>query len=268
MIHTLLTLTAVILYLGAALAIGARLARRVADGTTQQAALAAAWTGALVHGVLVWRETWTAEGLNLALFNAASLITWLMTLMLLLAVLRRPLASLGILVFPIAAVAVVLAALFGIAEAPRVPIGAPLDVHVLLSVAAYSVLGLATAQAVVLAVQEHHLRSRQLGGFLRMLPPLQSMESLLFQLLAYGFVLLSLALATGWAFVDDLFAQSLVHKTTLTVLAWAIFGVLLIGRWSAGWRGQTAIRWTLGGFATLGLGYFGSKLVLELILGR
>lgn len=268
MIHTLLTLTAVILYLGAALAIGAHLARRVTDGGTRHAGLAAAWAGMLAHGVLVWRETWTEEGLNLALFNAASLIGWLMTLMLLLAALRRPVASLGLLVLPVAALSVLLAALLGVAEAPRVPIGAPLDIHVLLSVAAYSVLGLATAQALVLSVQEHHLRTHQPGAFLRMLPPLQSMESLLFQLLGCGFVLLSLALATGWLFVEDLFAQSLVHKTSLSVLAWVIFGVLLVGRWSAGWRGQTAIRWTLGGFATLALAYFGSKLVLELILAR
>lgn len=268
MTHTLLTLIAVILYLGATVAIGARLLRRAADEATHRAGLAAAWGGMLAHGLLVWRETWTAQGLNLALFNAASLITWLMTLMLLVATLRRPVASLGVLVLPLAALAVVLAALFGVASAPRVPIGAPVDMHVMLSVTAYSVLGLASAQAVILAIQEHYLRTRQPGRFLRMLPPLQSMESLLFQLLVSGFVLLSLALATGWMFVEDLFAQNLVHKTSLSVLAWLIFGTLLVGRWSAGWRGQTAIRWTLGGFATLGVAYFGSKLVLELILAR
>lgn len=268
MVHTLLTLIAIALYLGAAAAVVARLTRRADSSDSERLALAAGWGGMLVHGFLVWRETWTVDGLNLAFFNAASLIGWIMALMLLLGTLRRPLVSLGLLVFPLAAFVALLASLFGVAGASRVPIGAALDVHVLLSVAAYSVLGLATAQAILLAVQERQLRTRQPGGFIRMLPALQSMESLLFQLVGTGFLLLSLALASGWMFVEDLFAQSLVHKTSLSVLAWIIFGVLLVGRWSAGWRGQTAIRWTLGGFVTLALAYFGSKLVLELILAR
>jgi len=94
------------------------------------------------------------------------------------------------------------------------------------------------------------------------------MEHFLFQLIAAGFALLTLALFTGLIFVQNLFAQHLVHKTVLSLLAWLVFAVLLWGRWRFGWRGRTAIRWTLGGFASLMLAYFGSKLVLELILGR
>jgi ABC-type uncharacterized transport system permease subunit len=56
--------------------------------------------------------------------------------------------------------------------------------------------------------------------------------------------------------------------TVSAAVAWLVFAVLLWGRWKFGWRGRTAIRWTLGGFAFLLLAYFGSKLVLELVLGR
>ena len=87
-------------------------------------------------------------------------------------------------------------------------------------------------------------------------------------MLAEGFILLGLALATAFLFVDDLLGQHLLHKTVLSVFAWALFGVLLWGRWRRGWRGRTALRWTLAAFALLALGYFGSKLVLELILDR
>jgi ABC-type uncharacterized transport system permease subunit len=94
------------------------------------------------------------------------------------------------------------------------------------------------------------------------------MEYLLFQMLTTGIVFLTLSLASGFLFIEDLFAQHLVHKTVLSILAWIIFTGLLIGRSRYGWRGQTAIRWTLIGFALLLLAYFGSKLVLELILHR
>ncbi|MCB1564805.1 MAG: cytochrome c biogenesis protein CcsA, partial [Xanthomonadales bacterium] len=64
------------------------------------------------------------------------------------------------------------------------------------------------------------------------------------------------------------FAQHLVHKTVLSLLAWAAFGVLLFGRWRFGWRGKRAVRWTLLAMLLLLLAFFGSKFVLEVILQR
>jgi len=126
----------------------------------------------------------------------------------------------------------------------------------------------AAKQAVLLDVQDRHLRNRRPGGFIRALPPLEVMERLLFQMIATGFALLSAALLTGMLFLEDIFAQHLVHKTVLSIASWVIFGILLWGRWKFGWRGRTAIRWTLSGFVFLILAYFGSKMVLELILQR
>ena len=94
------------------------------------------------------------------------------------------------------------------------------------------------------------------------------MESLLFQMLTTGIIFLTISLGTGFLFIEDLFAQHLVHKTVLSLLAWIIFTGLLLGRNFYGWRGLTAIKWTLVGFILLLLAYFGSKLVLELILHR
>ena len=102
---------------------------------------------------------------------------------------------------------------------------------------AYSLLTLAAVQAILLAIQDHHLRSRHPGGFVRGLPPLQTMESLLFEMIAAGFVLLTLALVSGFAFLENMFAQHLVHKTVLSTLAWLVFGGLLLGRFRYGWRG-------------------------------
>ena len=123
-------------------------------------------------------------------------------------------------------------------------------------------------QAVLLAVQDQQLKSHPPKRFIQSLPSLQAMESLLFQMLTAGLFFLTLSLLSGFFFIDDLFAQHLVHKTVLSLLAWVIFSALLLGRSLYGWRGRTAMRWTVSGFGLLLLAYFGSKLVLKLILHR
>jgi len=220
------------------------------------------------HTVEVWQTTWLGGSLNLSFFNAASLVGWMMSLLLLLLALpRRPVENLGIAILPLTGVAAFLSFYVGRPAAHTAPV-ADVDIHIFVSVLAYSILGLAAVQALLLAVQERQLRHRRPGHIIGALPPLQTMEEMLFSMLRLGFVLLTLALISGWLFVDNLFAQHLVHKTVLSIVAWLVFGTLLWGRHRFGWRGQTAMRWTLGGFATLMLAYFGSKLVLEFILRR
>ena len=116
--------------------------------------------------------------------------------------------------------------------------------------------------------QDNHLRNKRPGGFIRALPPMQTMESLLFQLIGLGLAILTLSLVSGVFYLEDMFAQHLVHKTILSMTAWVVFATLLWGRWKFGWRGRIAIRWTLSGFFVLLLAYVGSKWVLEIMLGR
>ena len=143
-----------------------------------------------------------------------------------------------------------------------------MTLHAAFSIFAAGLLTLAAAQALALALLERLLHQpQQLARTLR-LPSLQASEDWLFQLIAAGFFVLSLALLSGLVFVDNLFAQHLAHKTVLSLLAWAIFGALLMGRRRWGWRGRRAVRFALSGYATLLLAYFGSKLVLEELLGR
>lgn len=140
--------------------------------------------------------------------------------------------------------------------------------HILSSVIAFGLLSIAGVYALFIAIIDHFLRRHHLTSLVRSLPPLEILERLLFRLIASGFVLLTLSLLSGLAFVSDLFAQHLVHKTILSTLAWLIFGLLLWGRWRYGWRGRQTVRWTLAGIFLLVLSYFGSKLVLEVFLGR
>ena len=140
--------------------------------------------------------------------------------------------------------------------------------HIALSVTAYSLFTLAAIQAVLLYVQNRQLKRNYNSLLVRNLPPLQTMESLLFEMVWAGVVLLVLAIVTGAVFIEDLFAQDLAHKTIFSLLSLLVFVGLLVGRYTKGWRGITASRWTLAGCALLMLAFYGSKFVLELIFQR
>ncbi|MGH8721249.1 MAG: cytochrome C assembly family protein, partial [Burkholderiales bacterium] len=109
-----------------------------------------------------------------------------------------------------------------------------------------------------------------LAGPLGALPPLLTLERLLFRVIAAAFALLTLTLASGIAFSESIFGRALSfdHKTLFAVLSWATFALLLAGRYLYGWRGRIALRWTLSGFVMLLLAYVGSRFVMEVVLGR
>ena len=207
------------------------------------------------------------EGLDFELFKAASLLFWSGAAMAYVASFRLPVGNLLLVVYPLTVVAL-LTGLFLHTPAivPRTPVGWGLGAHILLSILSYSILSIAAVQALALGVLINRLKHRRLHGVVDLMPPLATMESLLFRLIWTGEALLAAAILTGMLFLEDMFAQHLAHKTVLSIVAWLVFAVLLWGRHRLGWRGVTAIRWTLVGFALLILAYFGSKFVLEVLL--
>jgi len=146
--------------------------------------------------------------------------------------------------------------------------GWPMAAHITLSALAFGLLATAALLALVLAAQEANLRSRRPAKWLAALPPMESMEHAVFTVLTLGFVALSATLLVGALFVTDLFGQRLVHKVSLALIAWALFGFLLVGRYRFGWRGRKARRLVLAGFVALAMSYFLTKFILEVLLGR
>lgn len=221
-----------------------------------------------VHLIGMFADARAAGGVHLQFFAALSWVAAAMASVLLIAMSVRAVERLGAVVFPVAAMACVLAAIAG---APRS--GASLQdwriaTHAVLALVAFATLTVAALVAVMLGIQDRALRTRRFGPWLSGAPPLTQVEALMFQLIGTGFALLSLALVSGVMFVHDLFAQHLVHKTVLAIAAWLVFGTLLFGRWRFGWRGRRAIRLVLIGATLLVLAYLGSKFVLEMVLQR
>jgi ABC-type uncharacterized transport system permease subunit len=232
------------------------------------AALALGVIAVILHAALLWRSVFAKPTLSFTIAETASLIGW-PTGVIALAIARvRP---------RFAGISSVLMVVAGLLAAITVegPTGYALEqqnweiaAHIVLSTLAYALLTIAVALAIALALLDRRLRDRRPLGWLTILPSVEALEAGTFQALAAGFAVLTLALFSGFVFVQDLFAQHLIHKTVLSCLAWVVFAVLLFGRWRFGWRGRVATTWTLSGFALLGLAYFGSKIVLESILGR
>lgn len=226
-------------------------------------ALPAVGLHAAVHG-WAWQQMGSAD---LHFFAALSLVGLGMAALTTALGPAQRIEALGIIVFPLAA-AVLLAYAFLGGSLPRTGLDWRLQLHALMALMAYATLAVATLLALMLWFQDHALRQRNLGAWMRLLPPLTQMETLLFRSLAAGFVLLSLTLLTGVLFVDDLFAQDLGHKTVLSILSWIVLAVLLFGRWRWGWRGPRAAKLTLVAMVLLLLAFFGSKFVYELVLHR
>lgn len=268
MLTMILAFTSSGLYLAAGAVPVLRLLRGPEHSPGKQAMLGLGTLALLLHAAVVYLSSRSAGGLYFHFFEAASIVGLLMAAMTLSFSVRQPAENMGMLTLPLAAVVLMLGVLLAGPRTDAIALPAGVGLHVYTSFLAYSMLAVATLHAVLFALQEHRLRRRHPGGFVKLLPPLQIMESLLFQMLGLGFLLLTLSLLTGFLFLEDMFAQHLVHKTLLSLLAWLLFATLLLGHWRLGWRGQVAIRWTLAAFVILMLAYFGSKFVLELVLHR
>lgn len=260
----ILALSAILAYLAAAATV--LLPHRGGNSHTQRIALIVAALAALAHATLLFGLH--RGGLDLHFFAALSLVAFAVVLITLIVNLFRPVAGLGVIVFPLAAF---LLAIDVFAAPPTQPsnLGWQINLHVILALIAYSLLNIAALLAILLALQERALRKRRLDSrLIRSLPPLTLTEALMFRVIGAGFVGLTATLLSGVLFVDSLFAQHLVHKTVLSIIAWIVFGTLLFGRWRWGWRGSRAVQLTLAGMAILLLAFFGSKFVLEVILHR
>ena len=260
---------AILLYLISAFLLGAKIVSpAVIFSNARPIALVIGIIALSSHAHLLFKSIILASGFDFGFFNAVSLVGWLVALIVFVSSFFRQLENLLLILFPAAALAILLELFIPDGRILNDSLSTGLRIHILLSICAYCLLMISAVQAIMLAVQEKLIKEKRASIIMNTLPPLQVMEGLLVQIIVIGFFLLSLSLASGTMFIDDIFAQHLAHKTVLSIIAWIIYAILLWGRWSAGWRGKRMIRWALGGFTALLLAYFGSKFVLELILER
>ncbi|MEO1956366.1 MAG: cytochrome c biogenesis protein CcsA [Methylophilaceae bacterium] len=227
--------------------------------------------GLILHGSLLYRDIFAAGGFNLGLFYALSATLWLTALIYWLANIKHQLHSLQAFVLPPAALFVLLSAIDIQSYVPPAENTSALFIaHVAIAILAYSLFTFAALHALLMAIVERSLHNKPTLIKLPSFPPLMVMESLLFEVISIGFILLTLTVFSGMLFSEEIFGKPLqfTHKVVFSIASWCIYAWLLYGRFRHGWRGKTAIRWTLFGFALLLLAYVGSHFVLQILMNR
>jgi len=223
-----------------------------------------------IHAGGLHDALFTEAGMRFSFSFALSLMMWLAVLIYWLESFMARMEGMQPMVLPLAAACSILPVIFPNVHLVAHAQATGFKLHFLTAMLAYSLLTLSALHAIFMGFTEQALHKRSMKRSLASLPPLLTMESLLFKMLLIGFVLLTLTVGSGVFFSEALFGKpmSLDHKTLFAFASWGIFATLLIGRHAWGWRGKRALRWTLAGFALLILAYVGSRFVAEVILGR
>ena len=231
-----------------------------------------------LHGWLLHAALFAGE-LRFGFAHALSAMLWLAVLLCWIENLFLRIAAIYPIALAAAAVCAPLTAFFA-GRASAGAISPAFSLHLLFGMLAYSLFMVATMHAVLISMLDRQLHGHRPGPHppsgallddpMQGLPPLLSLERVVFQLTGAAFLVLTLTIAVGIAYSESIFGRAMRfdHKTVFVVLSWLTFGLLLAGRRLYGWRGRAAWRWTFAGFALLLLAYPGSRFVMEVLLGR
>lgn len=265
--NLIISLVAIALYLAASLRIvittTGNLSRNTPEKRQATIFLIAAF---IAHATTLFFTVGASDGFDLGIFNMASLVGWFIGSSLLFIMSWRPVDSLAVMIYPIIALMIALAYLFPSSHILPPGTAFGVQLHIVLSIVAYGLFAIAAVQATYLGIADYKIRHHRPS--MDFMPPLPTMETVLFQLTGFAFVILTVSLMLGSMYIDDMRAQHLTHKIVFSAIAWGVFATLIYGRWRFGWRGRRAIKYVLFGFTSLALGFFGSKAVLELVLHR
>ncbi|MBV8048453.1 MAG: cytochrome c biogenesis protein CcsA [Paludibacterium sp.] len=224
----------------------------------------------LMHAVAVFGPMLQGQLVALGVGHALAAVVWLMVTIYWTCGFFYRVEGLQLFMMPLACLTLIFALLFPGSHAVHDLFNPAFALHILVSMLAYSLFAIGAMLAILMLWLERALHARRNARLLSQLPPLLSLERMMFQVLSVGFVLLTATLISGVVFSEEVLGRpaAFTHKTVFGVISWLLFGGLLLGRQRYGWRGRVAIRWTLAGFVALLLAYIGSKIVLELILHR
>ncbi|MGS0673603.1 cytochrome C assembly family protein [Shewanella sp. 0m-4] len=235
------------------------------DGPNRKLIAVFAALGVVFHAAALSQAIITGDGQNFSLTNVISMVNWIITFSFTILLFRLKVIVVLPVVFACSVISVALLWLVPPEYIIHFEVHPDVLVHVVLSLMAYSALMIAALYAIQLAIIQNRLKSKKLIMTSAM-PPLMTVEKQLYHLVIVGVILLSLSLATGFIFLDDMFEEGKGHKAVLSIMAWCVYIAMLAQQYWVGCRIRTAVAYTLTGAVLLSLAYFGARIVKELIL--
>lgn len=264
MLTTTFSVIAIVLYVLATLLAARRLFNH--EGPNRRLTVTLGMFAAMAHLLSLAILVSSGDGQNMGVMIVASMASWVVVMFMNTAAMRLPVLQLLPLVHGFAALVVLTAWLVPVKWMLHLRTEPEVVVHITLSLIAYAVLVVAALYALELAFISRQLKHRRLSTLPAFLPPLMTVERQLFQLMLVGLIVLSLALLSGFVFLEDMFAKKQMHKTTLSLVAWCVYATAVFAHYRHGWRGKGAVWASLVGAALLTVAYFGSRFVQEVIL--
>ena len=124
--------------------------------------------------------------------------------------------------------------------------------HILLATLGVAVFALAAVLALLYLVEDRQLKHKRFERVMGAGTPLDTLDRLALRCVSVGFPVFTIAIVTGAIWVARLgllrSRGAFRPEYLFAVATWAAFGVLLVARVGAGWRGRRAAWLTLGGF--------------------
>ncbi|MBT3697078.1 MAG: cytochrome c biogenesis protein CcsA [Gammaproteobacteria bacterium] len=175
----------------------------------------------------------------------------------------KPIKHLGLVLLPLTAIVILISMIYH--DSSNLGLIDPdLRIHIIVSITSYGFLGLGAIQAILLRYQEKKLKDVSGSLFITILPSIEKMEKVMFDLIIFGFILLTLSLLSGAPFVTMNKHPGLLEKILFSIIAWMTYSYLIYSRFSKGVRGKKATNLTLSGMSFLLIAYLGTKLFFEL----
>ncbi|MBL4828364.1 MAG: inner membrane protein YpjD [Aliivibrio sp.] len=219
-----------------------------------------------LHAILLQGLILNGNGQNLSILNVALLISFIISLVMSIAMLKVRVWFLLPVIYSFSAINLLAATFLPGTFITHLESQISLLFHISMALFAYATLTIATLYSIQLSWLDHKLKSKKSLTINPNLPPLMMVERQSFNIVLVGNILLTLTLATGLFFVQDMIEQGKAHKAVFSFLAWIVFTVLIWGHHYKGWRGKKTLWFCLTGSTLMTLAYFGSRFVQEVIL--
>ena len=255
--------TAMLFYCVALILVTSRLFH--AEGPNRKLVAIFASIAVVLHGIALSQTIYTGEGQNFSLTNVISLVNWIIAFSFTIIMHRLKVIVVVPVVYACSVISVALLWLIPPQYIIHFDIHPEILAHIVLSLMAYSALMIAALYALQLLLIQNKLKNKKMIMSTGM-PPLMTVEKQLYHLVTIGLILLSLSLATGLVFLEDMFEDGKGHKAILSIMAWGVYCLMLWQHHTVGCKIRTAVIYTLSGATLLSLAYFGARIVKEIIL--